>query len=75
MTFEHEEWFNPYDCCDTETNAQKRKKLQRQYGDKLIKYAGNYYEKGGQPVEGQSEPRSLQDGTPIRFIAWFMDDC
>ena len=70
-----EDWFNAYDMCDTMTNAQYRAKLRRQHGDKLIKYKGTYYLKGEQPCKGQSEPLQLDDGTPIKFVAWFMDDC
>lgn len=67
--------FNAYDMCDTWDNNHTRKMLRRKYGDKLIKYMGNYYVKGEEPCDGQSEPLALEDGTPIQFVAWFMDDC
>ena len=66
---------NAYDYCDTPTNSWTRKMLRKKYGDSLIKYRGSYYVKGEQACEGQSEPTQLEDGTPIRFVAWFMDDC
>jgi len=66
---------NPYDMSDSGTNAGVRRRLRERYGDLLIKYKGRYYVKGEQPVEGQSDPHALEDGTPLRFVAWFMDDC
>ena len=56
-------------------NNHTRKMLKRKYGNRLIKYKGSYYVKDEQPTKGQSEPFSLPDGTPIMFVAWFMDDC
>lgn len=67
--------FDAYDCCDTRDNNWTRRKLREKYGERLIKYKGNYYVKGDEPDPGQSEPLALEDGTPIRFVAWFMDDC
>jgi hypothetical protein len=52
--------------------------LQEQYGDNLISYKGRYYKKNSPPCEGQGEPLKLPDGTPICFLAWFMEvgiDC
>lgn len=72
---DYDDWFNAYDMCDTPTNASTRRRLREKYGDRLIKYQGRYYVKGEQPCDGQAEPHALPDGTPIRFEAWFMDDC
>lgn len=58
-----------------EKNSVTRQRLREKYGDKLIKFQGNYYLKGEPPLKGQSEPFALEDGTPIQFVAWFMDDC
>lgn len=49
-------------------------RLKREYGDRLIKYLGSWYVKGDSPADGQGEPLKLEDGTPIRFVAWFMDE-
>ena len=49
-------------------------RLKKQYGEKLIKVGGSWYIKGEQPLEGQGEPFALEDGTPIRFAAWYMEE-
>ena len=43
------------------------------YGDRLIKFRGSWYEKGALPGSGQIE-NALPDGTPIHFVAWYMDE-
>ena len=48
--------------------------LKKRYGDRLIKVNGTWYVKGEPPLPGQSEPKRLPDGTPIRFAAWFMNE-
>lgn len=53
--------------CDLEYMKEK-------YGDKLIKVGDTWYLKGEEPLEGQSEPLKLQDGTPIQFLVWFMGE-
>jgi hypothetical protein len=48
--------------------------MKEKYGEKLIKVGDTWYLKGEQPAQGQSEPLVLQDGTPIKFMAWFMSE-
>lgn len=57
------------DCngCDLE-------RLKEKYGKKLIKVNGTWYLKDEQPAQGQSEPLALKDGTPIRFVVWYMSE-
>ena len=57
----------------TQCNFCSLKNLQKRYGDSLLFYRGNYYEQNVSPGEGQGEPSKLPDGTPIRFLAWFME--
>lgn len=57
------------------SNLEHRGWLREMYGKNLIKFKGSYYVRGDSPDEGQGEPTKLDDGTPIRFVAWFMDDC
>ena len=49
-------------------------RLKKKYGDKLIKVKGSWYVRGELPGKGQDDPISLADGTPIRFVAWFMSE-
>jgi hypothetical protein len=48
--------------------------LKTRHGDKLVKFGENWYIKDNPPCRGQSPPLSLNDGTPIRFVAWFMSE-
>ena len=49
--------------------------LKKRYGKKLIKIGfQGWYLKGEQPAKGQGKPFKLDDGTPVRFVAWFMDE-
>jgi hypothetical protein len=47
-------------------NGCMLERLEKEYGDKLIKVEGAWYIKGEQPAPGQ--------GTPIKFVAWFMSE-
>ncbi len=58
----------------SECNGCDLARLKEKYGDKLIKFAGSWYLKGEQPAQGQSEPLALPDGTPIRFVVWYMSE-
>jgi len=50
--------------------------LRRQYGPHLVRMRDmdgtSYYACGALPARGQSDPTQLADGTPLRFLAWFM---
>jgi hypothetical protein len=35
-------------------------------------HCGIVVREGRAPVKGQAKPHRLPDGTPIRFVAWFM---
>jgi hypothetical protein len=66
-----------YNC-----NGCSLARYKAKYKDRLVKVGDTYYVKGEEPMPGQSEPTSLEDGTPIRFLVWFMseghsydDDC
>ena len=47
--------------------------LKKKYGDQLIKFRGSWYLRNEQPGSGQIE-NALPDGTPIHFVAWYMDE-
>lgn len=57
------------DCngCDLE-------RLKKKYGARIIKVGGSWYLKNEEPAPGQSKPLALPDGTPIRFMAWYMSE-
>mgnify|MGYP001579330139 CR=1 FL=1 len=46
----------------------------KRFGENLIKVGEAWYLKGLEPVAGQGEPFALPDGTPIRFVVWFMSE-
>jgi hypothetical protein len=56
----------------TECNYCLHRRLKRKYGERLVEYKGSFYEKGAAPGPGQRE-NALEDGTPIRFLAWYME--
>ena len=58
-----------YNC-----NGCSLARYKAKYKDKLIKIGDTYYVIGEEPMPGQSEPHSLPDGTPIRFLVWFMSE-
>ena len=55
-------------------NGCEVERLKKVYGDGLIKFNGEWYLKNETPLAGQEEPCQLPDGTPIRFVAWFMSE-
>ena len=42
-------------------------------GKELIQYRGNWYWKGEQGIVGQGD-MTLPDGTPIKYIVWFVSE-
>ena len=54
-------------------NGCMLQKMKERYGDKLIRYEGSWYLRDSAPAEGQPIT-SLPDGTPIKFMAWFMSE-
>ena len=60
--------------CMSECNGCCLERMKAKYGKKLIKYKSNWFLKNASPVKGQGAPFELPDGSPIRFIAWFMSE-
>lgn len=54
-------------------NCCRRRELKVRHGSKMIAYRGNYYLKNEPPDAGQGPPFALPDGTPICFVAWYME--
>lgn len=54
-------------------NGCSLKILKERYGDRLIKLNDSWYVINQTPLPGQ-EIKSLSDGIPVRFVAWFMNE-
>jgi hypothetical protein len=54
-------------------NCCARRRAKNRYGDEMVYFRGTYYRKGRMPAQGQSGPQALPDGTPIQFLAWYME--
>ena len=58
-----------YNC-----NGCSLEQYKLKYKERLVKIGDTYYVAGEEPMPGQGEPSCLPDGTPIRFLVWFMSE-